>query len=393
MTSGLRIGKVFGITIRIDWSWLFIFVLVSWNLSAIVGQARPSWGAGPRWALAVVAALLFFASVLAHELAHSLIARSRGVPVRSITLFLFGGVSNIQRDPDDPRSELLMAIVGPLTSLVIGALLVVIVSLLSRRTIAGLTDPVTAIGRLGPVALLGLWLGYVNVVLGIFNLIPGFPLDGGRVLRSLLWMASGSVLKATRWASGVGQAIAWLMIFTGIAMVFGVRIPFFGTGLISGVWLAFIGWFLNNASVQSYQQVAIHDVLEGVSVGRLMRADPATVRPDLSVESLVYDHVMQRDERAFPVRDNGDLLGIVTVEDVRKVPRANWEVTTVRQIMTGAASLVTAAPDEEAADALMKLAQSDVNQLPVMSGGKLVGLLRRQDIVRWLQLQSRRRPE
>jgi Zn-dependent protease/predicted transcriptional regulator len=351
MRSGFRIGRIFGIDIRVDWSWLFIFVLVTWNLSTLFSQSHAGWTPTLVWGLSLFAALLFFASVLGHELAHSLVAKAQGVPVRNITLFMFGGVSNIQRDPESAWGEFWMALVGPLTSLILGGILLLI-------------------GGRG------------------FNLIPGFPLDGGRVLRSILWAISGNLRRATRWAAGVGQLIAWAMILAGIGMVFGLQIPFFGTGLVGGLWLAFIGWFLHTASAQSYQQLVVHDILEQVTVERIMRMDPPTVPANSSVSELVHDHVMGADDYGFPVLDGGRLAGIVTLDDVRKVARDTWDTVVVREIMTPANQLSTVSPAEDAAQALDKLVQNDVRQLPVMRGGELVGLLRRRDIVKWLQLHS-----
>ncbi len=387
MRSGFGIGRIFGINIRIDWSWLLIFFLITWNLSAAFGQLHSDWGAGLTWGVAIVAALLFFASVLAHELAHSLMARARGVPVRSITLFLFGGVSNIQRDPPSPMAEFLITIVGPITSFVIGGVLLLLAGLGTGGLDTG-GDPNRMIAQLSPATTLLVWLGSINVIVGLFNLIPGFPLDGGRVLRSILWGITDDVRRATRWASWVGQGIAWLMILGGISMVFGVQLPFFGTGFINGLWLAFIGWFLNGAAVQSYQQVVIRDVLEDVPVSRMMRTDPPTVPPAISIDTLVDEYVMRQDDHAFPVLEEGRFVGLVTLDDVRSVSRERWGSTTVGDIMTPLSELVTTTPQEDATDALNKLSERDVRQLPVMQNGQLVGLLRRRDIVKWLRLHA-----
>jgi predicted transcriptional regulator len=280
-----------------------------------------------------------------------------------------------------------MALVGPLTSLVLGGVLLVIGGS-AIGPVSNLADPAKVIAQLSPLAALVLWLGSINLTLGIFNLIPGFPLDGGRVLRSILWAVSGDLRRATRWAAGVGQLIAWAMILAGIGMVFGLQMPFFGTGFVSGVWLAFIGWFLNSASTQSYQQLVVHDILEGVPVERIMRADPPTVPANSSVSDLVHDHVMGTDDYGFPVLDGGRLVGIVTLEDVRKVARGNWDAVVVREIMTPAGQLVTVSPGEDAGEALDKLTQRDVRQLPVVRGGELIGLLRRRDLIKWLQLHA-----
>lgn len=389
MRSGMRIGRIFGINIYVDWSWIFIFLLVMWNLAVgVFPDLHPQWGPTLIWGTAFVASLLFFVSVLAHELSHSIVAKSQGIPVRNITLFLFGGVSNIEREPPSPSAEFVMAIVGPLTSIVLG----VIFFLLSGATAAGFEvitgNPVRALARLDPLSTLLLWLGPINILLGFFNLVPGFPLDGGRVLRSVLWAITKNLRVATRWASWVGQAVAWIFIVAGISMIFGISIPFFGTGVIGGLWLAFIGWFLNNAAVQSYRHVVVEDLLEGVSVVQLMRANAPTVPPSIPVSTLVHDHILGTDERAFPVIDNDRLVGLVCIDDVRKVPREQWEMTWVSQIMTPASQLAVATPREEASEALSDLARRDVNQLPVIQNGQLVGMLCRRDIMRWLQLHS-----
>lgn len=389
MQSGFKIGKIFGITIYIDPSWLLIFVLVTWNLAAGVFPAlHPNWGLGLTLLVSVVAALLFFASVLAHELAHSLVARARGIPVRNITLFLFGGVSNIQREPPSPGTEFFMAIVGPLTSIVLGILFVGIASLLAGNVSLLTQNPTQVLAQLDPVASLLLWLGPINIILGIFNLIPGFPLDGGRVLRSILWAITHNLRQATRWAAWVGQAIGWLFILAGIAMIFGLELPILGGGFLSGVWLAFIGWFLNNAAAQSYQQVVIRNLLEGVPVSRLMRAQIPTVPPNLAISELVDNYIMRTDQRAFPVVTGDQLLGLVCLEDVRKVPRGDWDKTRVSEIMTPAAQLEQVKPQEDASVAFDKLSERDVQQVPVVQDGHLVGLLRSRDIVKWLQLHE-----
>lgn len=386
--SGVRIGQLFGIDIRIDWSWLVIFLLVTWNLASIFGQYHQDWGATLRWGTGIVAALLFFASVLAHELAHSLVARSQGVEVRSITLFLFGGVSNIQRDPESPGAEFLVTIVGPLTSFVVGILFILASGLSSSSLQGSLQNPGQVIGQLSPLTTLLVWLGPINITVGIFNLIPGFPLDGGRVLRSIIWAITGNLRRATFLASMVGRGIAWLMILAGISMAFGARIPLLGTGLISGLWLAFIGWFLDSASQQSYRQIVVQDVLEGVPVSRMMRSDTPVASPDISVDSLVHERVMQSDEHAFPVMDGDQLVGIVCLDDVRSVPRSDWETTRVMDVMTPRSELVSVSVDDDASDALRKMIESDVRQLPVLREQQLAGLLRRRDVMRFLQLQS-----
>lgn len=388
MLGNFRIGRLFGITIRVDWTWLFIFAWVTLNLAgALFTQVRPTWSPAATWSLAILASLLFFGSVLAHELAHSLVARARGLPVSDITLFIFGGVSNLQREPASPGIEFVVAIVGPITSVALGVLFL----LIGQGTSVG----GSSIGALGGVvvpqnpwsAMLD-WLGSVNLLLGLFNMVPGFPLDGGRVLRSILWAVTGSVRRATRWASRVGQAIGWLLIAAGVAMLSGFSIPILGAGAFQGVWSIFIGWFLTSAAAESYRQVVIHDVLRGVPVGRLMRAPSPTLPPTLPVSSLVHDRILGTDDRAFPVGEDGHLSGLICLDDVRKAPRETWDTTPVSRLMTPADQLATVSPEEDAGEAFDELARRDVNQLPVISGGRLVGMLSRQDLVRWLQVHA-----
>ncbi len=388
-SSGFRLARLFGISVYIDWSWLFIFLLVLWNLAVgVFPQLHPFWTPAMDWLTALAAALLFFASVLAHELAHSIVAKARGLPVNRITLFLFGGVSNIEREPASPETEFLMAIVGPLTSLVLGVIFLFLagVSVLVAGGLGG--GGFSFLASIGPVPTLLLWLGPINIVLGMFNLIPGFPLDGGRVLRSILWALSHDLRRATRWASWTGQAVAWLLIVIGIAMIFGLQVPFFGTGLIGGIWLAFIGWFLNNAAIQSYRQVVLEDILAGISVASLMRPNAVSVPPNMTIHQLVYDYVMNTDERTFPVLDGDCLLGLVSLVDVRKIPREEWETTTVEHAMTPMEQLTVATPREQAAQALSDLASRDIRQIPVVQEGRLVGMLRRADVMRYLQLNT-----
>jgi CBS domain-containing protein len=275
-----------------------------------------------------------------------------------------------------------------LTSIVLG----VIFLLLSGARASGLVvitgNPIGAIARLDPLSTLLLWLGPINILLGIFNLIPGFPLDGGRVLRSVLWAITKNLRVATRWATWVGQGLAWLFIVAGISMVFGLSIPILGTGLVSGLWLAFIGWFLNSAAIQSYQRVVVEDLLEGVPVARLMQSNAPTVVPESSVSNLVHDHIIGTNERAFPVVQGNRLVGLMSLGDVRKVPRTAWDTTTVSQIMLPINQLAVATPQEDAAEALNALGSRNVPQMPVVQDGQLVGMLRHEDIVRWLQLRS-----
>lgn len=387
--GGFKLGRVFGVEIAVDWSLLIIFLLVAFNLGAgLFPRWHPDWSAALVWSTAFGAAVLFFVSILVHELSHALVARARDIPVNRITLFLFGGMAHMGKEPESPKSEFLIAIVGPVTSVLIGVAGIAVGTALagdSLRSAAELGDAAAleaAFRTVGPVGTLFLWLGPINVLLGIFNVIPGFPLDGGRVLRSMLWAATGDLVKATRWASGTGQVFAWGLIALGIFNMFGGA---FG----SGVWLVLIGWFLNHAARMSYQQLLVRRALEDVPVARVMRTRLDRVTPDLPLESFVREHLMLTEQRAFPVESSdGTLVGLICFDDVKKLPQQEWPLKSVRDVMTPAERLTALPPDAGADQALQSLATRDVDQLPVLEGGHLVGIVRRADVMKWLALQG-----
>ena len=390
--NGLHLAHIAGIDVRVDWSLLIVFLLIVSSLAMGLFPAwHPDWGSGLAWLTAIAAALLFFGSVLAHELSHALMGRRQGIAVRRITLFVFGGMAHMEHEPHRWRAELWMAIVGPFTSLVIGSVCLLIVELwIDPADLVSSPDGATVqalLARLPPLPTLLLWLGQVNIVLALFNLVPGFPLDGGRVLRAVLWGVTGDMRRATRWASAAGQAFAWVLIIAGFSMMLGVRIPVLGTGFASGVWIAFIGWFLNNAALVSYRQLLTREALQDVPVSRLMMTRFASVTPDLSVEALVEEHVVRTGQRAFPVERNGRLAGIVCLRDIQQLPRQQRATSTVADIMTPAERIAIVHPEDDALDALETLARRNVNQLPVVEAdGTLRGLLRREDVLRWLAL-------
>jgi Zn-dependent protease/CBS domain-containing protein len=381
-----RIGKLFGIEIRVDWSWVFIFVLMTWNLTSLFSQMHPDWPPVEQLGIALVASLLFFGCILAHELAHSLVATRFGMTVRSITLFLFGGVSNIEQEPRSAKVEFWTAVVGPLTSILLGIGFLVLAGFVTPVALRDVGDAQAAIGRLGPLPTLLAWLGPINLVIGIFNLVPAFPLDGGRVLRSILWGLSGNLQTATLRVSAIGQAIGWLFIVTGIAMSFGFRVPLFGVGVASGLWLAFVGWFVRSAASQASRRLAIDEALAGRTVGELMRPDGPVVPPELSLSAFVHDYLIRSDDVALPVVAEGELVGVISMADLRAVPPADWPRTTVAEVMRPRDSLAVATPDEPLVRALEELVRRDVGQLPVLDRGRFVGMLQRRDVGRWLEL-------
>jgi len=387
MQKGIRLFRIADIDIHLDWSLLIIFFLVSASLGAgLFPSWHPDWSVAQSWLTAIAAAILFLASVLVHELSHALVGRAHGMNIPRITLFIFGGMAHLEDEPRTWRVEFWMAIVGPVTSLLLGLLFLWAGSIAAGGLDLQAEDPEEILSRLGPLATLLLWLGPVNIILAAFNLVPGFPLDGGRVMRAILWGVTDDLRKATRWASNAGRAFAWFLIACGISMVFGVQLPIFGTGLVSGLWLTLIGWFLHNAAVMSYRQLLIERSLKGVSVADLMLRDVQTVTPDLTIREFVDNCVMAHQQRAWPVIANGTLAGLVCLEDVRRRPREEWATTALRQILTPVAKLATVQPGDDAIQAFKLISQRGVNQLPVIDDGHLHGLLRREDILRWLSL-------
>jgi len=385
--KGFHLGRLLGIDIHVDWSWLLIFALVSWSLSATFGQIHPAWSAEMRWGMAMLAALLFFVSVLAHEMAHSLAALARGVPVSNITLFMFGGVSNIEREPDSPAEELVITIVGPLTSLFLGALFLVIGAggySLDEATFA----PSSLLARLQPMNTILAWLGSVNIMVGFFNLIPAFPLDGGRIVRSLIWAVSGDVRNSTRWAALLGQGIAWSMVIAGSVMMLGLTLPIFGTGLFNGIWLVFIGWFLNNAASAGYKHVIVQDMLVDVPVRNVMQTHFPVVSSNVSVDELITRQLTQPEERTMLVAEGENVVGMVVMNDIERSSKEKADSTPVSEIMTPVSRLEYVTPDQDVAEAFDRLQRLELRQIPVVLNNRVVGLLRRKDILHWLQLRS-----
>lgn len=349
-----------GIAVGVHVSWLIAFALVTWSIAmGFVPQVLPHIDPLEAWVIGAFAAVLLFASVLVHELAHSFVAISRGLPVHSITLFLFGGVSNLTAEPKDPRTEFLIAIVGPLTSFGIagGALLLTNIPVDER------------------IAVVVGYLIVVNVLLGAFNLIPGFPLDGGRVFRSIVWQATGSVRRATEAAAAVGQLAGFGLVAWGVLRVF-------DGDLLGGLWTAAIGLFLQNAAGSSVQQVALDQRLSSVRVRDVFTPDEHGAAPGLTIDQLIEEHILGRKRRAILVEDNDRLVGIVTIGDLQKVPPDARGWVTVREVMTAADSLVTTSPDARLLDVAGVLAQHEFDQLPVVEGDHLLGAVTRADIMR-----------
>jgi Zn-dependent protease/CBS domain-containing protein len=387
-SRGVRLGRIAGITVTLDFSLLIIFALITLTLAGgLLPYWHPEWGMGAILITAVSAALLFLASILAHELAHAIVGRRLGVHVERITLFVFGGMAHMENEPRTWRAELGMALAGPVTSVVLGLVFLHVAGLISGPIAIDPDDPIQAISKLSPVATVLFWLGPVNILLGLFNMIPGFPLDGGRVLRAILWGISGDLQRATCWAAASGQAFAWLLIGVGFAMILGARVPFFGAGPVAGLWIALIGWFLNSAAVSSYQRVVVQATLGDVPVSRVMLSDYVEVAPDIRVRTFVDELLLRSSQRAFPVIEEGELRGLVCLEDVRKLDPERRGVTPVSDIMTAVERLHTVSPSQKATDALNLLAEHRVNQLPVVDNGRFLGMVTREGILKWLSLR------
>lgn len=365
MPGSIRLGKIAGIEIDINYSWIIILVLITWSLATQFMVIYPGWGTVTYWIVGLIAAILLFVSVLLHELAHSLVARSRDLPVKSITLFIFGGVSNIEREPQSPGTEFWMAIVGPITSIVIG-----IIAFLLYLPV-GLTR--------SPVAAILNYLAIANILLGVFNLIPGFPLDGGRVLRSIVWKITGNLRRATRIAAGVGQFVAFLFILVGIWI-------FFGGNIIGGIWIGFIGWFLLNAARTADSQIMLESIFKGVTVREVMNPNPVTVPANISLQRLVDEYFLPQGLRSALVVQGDQLAGLITLSDIRHISRDQWAQTPVGMTMIPLERLHAISPTQNLNDVLPIMTSNDVNQLPVVQDGRVIGVLSRDAIMRFIEV-------
>ena len=363
MKSSFRLFRIAGIDIGIHYTWIFIFVFFSWTLTEYFSAQYEGWTTAVYWIMGIIASLMIFVSVLIHELAHSLVAKRRGIPVNSITLFILGGVSNLEDEPGKPSSEFAMAIVGPLTSFFLALIFF------------GLSYIPQSAGSPGAAMLS--YLAIINLFLGAFNLLPGFPLDGGRVLRSIIWGSTGDLVKATNIAGIVGQIFGWMLIGVGIFFIFLIS-------LFTGLWLAFIGWFLNSSADASRKEVALRERLSLVKVREIVNPNPETIGPQITVDEMVRNIFNMRHGRAVPVCQNEKLVGIVTITDVKKVPQEKWPVTPVEQIMTHD-PLYTVSPEDNVNTAMKLLVQHDINQVLVKQNEKCAGLLSRADIINHLQ--------
>ncbi len=380
-TRGLRLCSLFGIEIRLDASLLIIFSLIVFVLGhSVFPSWHARWPPSTTWLTAAAAGVLFFASVLAHELAHSLVSRRFGIEVRRITLFLFGGLAEIQDEPREPRAEFLIAIAGPITSVVIGLLCTTIGTQLAGEEVARqlVNEQESALAALSPAATLFLWLGPINIVLGVFNMMPGFPLDGGRVLRALIWWVTGDQRRATRIATDSGRMFGWLLMILGVLQAL-------SGGLMQGLWLVLIGWFLSNAAAASYKQLVTQQMMKGVTARDMMRSHFETVPAQMRLSEFIDEHLMQSAQQLWPVVEDEQLVGLLTLQEVRNVKAENRPVATVGQVMKTSVGALTLHPDIDATRALTTL-ETHQSPLAVVEHGRVIGLISQADALKWLLL-------
>jgi Zn-dependent protease len=360
----IPLGRIFGISLGLDYSWFLIFLLLAWSLAVgYYPEAIPAQSVPLYWILGAVSAILLFVTVLLHELGHSLVALHYGVPVQSITIFIFGGVSQISAEAPDAGAELWIALAGPAVS---AALAVVF----------GLMQPL--VSAFGPIFALAKYLAYINGGLALFNLIPGFPLDGGRVLRAILWRTTGNFRRATLVASAVGRMIAFVFILWGVAQIF-------AGNAFGGLWIAFIGWFLESAAAAQAQQARLQDVLAGHTVAEAMNSHYTSIPAATLLQELVDRYILGSGRRCFVVTQGDTVVGLVTLHQIRDVPRDKWPTTTAAEAMTPVGRLKRVRPETALWTAAEAMDRDGVNQLPVMTNGRLLGMLSRDDIISFLR--------
>ena len=376
MNGAINLGKIFGIQIRLHYSWFIIFALL------VVSLVSPDWDSGFAWGIGIITCILFFASVVAHEMSHSLVGRANGIPVSSITMFIFGGMAMMTKEAARPGAEFKMAAAGPVCSAILGA-----ISLL-----------IWMFAPLHPlVATMFAWLMYMNFALAVFNLIPGFPLDGGRIFRAFLWRRSGDFRGATRLATRVGQGVAYVFIGGGIAIVilsqfFPSQVPF-GLNWFSGVWIAFIGWFLLNAAQSSYRQTEWREALRRFTASQVMTGGYPVVPPGVTLSRLVEEHIFPSAHRLFWVAGEEEkVAGVLPLDAVKKVPRDKWSMTAVRDIMKPLTQLDSVSPDTGALEVLEKMNATNADQVLVLAGGRIKGLVTRENLMGFLRVHSELAP-
>jgi Zn-dependent protease len=358
------LGRILGISIGLDYSWFLIFALLTWMLAGSYYPAQfKDWPPLLYWFMGAVTALMLFASVLLHELGHSVVALRYKIPVRSITLFLFGGVAQIGTEPPSAIAEFLIAVAGPLVSLVLALFFYAV-----QPLVAGM-EPVFGLVK---------YLAYINLALVVFNLIPGYPLDGGRVFRAIVWAVTKNMRRATIIAGNVGRFFGFLFILVGVWQMF-------NGNFAGGLWIAFIGWFLDNAASAQVHSVMFQGLLAGHTVSQAMSNQCVTASADLTLQQLVDEHILGHGHRCFLVQRGGATVGLMTLHRLKDVPREQWAATTAAEVMLPLEQVKRISPDKELWGALQQMDRDGVNQLPVMTDSQVVGMLRREDVITFLR--------
>ena len=371
--GSFRFARIAGIDLRLHYTWIIIAVLIVVSLVAQFRYTNPDWSITVVWASAIITGILFFVGLILHELSHAMVAKARGLPINRITLFLLGGVAQIEREPESASTEFWMAIAGPVVSVLFGLLCLGIAHFVFGWTLWSLAH--------NPGAAIFEWLGYINFMLAAFNMIPGFPLDGGRVLRSIIWAISGNADRATRIAASIGQVVGWMFIIYSFFRIFS------GAG-IGAIWLAIIGWFLIQAAGSSLARTQSQSALAGLKVSDAMSRDCVSVPADLNLQAFVDSYLLQTGQRCFAVQESGFLIGLITPHEVSKVERQRWPATSVRDAMRSLSQLHTVSPDTALFTALEQMAREDVNQMPVVSNGTMLGVLSRANLLQFVRNRS-----
>ena len=368
--KGVQVFKIIGIDIKINYTWFIIFGLVTWSLaSGYYPNKIPGMNVSVYWLMGIFSSVLLFTSVLAHELSHSFVAKKHGLNIKSITLFIFGGVAQIEQEPKDAKTEFKIAIAGPACSFFLSFLF-------GYMKLVGMR-----IGMSLPLLVVFGYLSFINGMLGIFNLVPGFPLDGGRVLRSFWWHKTGDLRRATQIASNAGKVVATILIILGFINVF-------GGDLIGGIWLIFIGMFLQQASEAGYQQVLIRKALGGIKVEEVMTKHVITVDENTIISDLIEKYFFIYRFASFPVVSGRKLIGIISLHDIKELPRENWFTTRVGDVMEKITEDTVVHPHDDATSVLNKMVQIGKGRMPVVLAGHLIGIISRKDIMSILRIRA-----
>lgn len=367
--SGIELFTYRDIRVSLDYSWFIIFFLVVAVLgTTFFPDQYPDIPSFNIWVYSILAAILFFSSILLHELGHAVVAQKRDIGISEIVLFVFGGVAKMKKEPDKPKTEFEVAIAGPVVSGFLAALFLILAEML---------EPVIDEGLHGVFW----YVGYINLILLIFNMVPGFPLDGGRVARAAVWYYTGSLRKSTRIVSTIGQGFAFLLMFLGI-------LALFGGSMVVGLFWIFIGFFLLQSAKMGYQMVAFREGLSHVPVSEIMTSNPVTVRSDVTLSELVDEYFFKNIHSSFPVVDNERLIGLIEINQVKSISKEKWDHILIREIMTPLEEINTIKPDADAFTILTEMIDNQTGRILVTENGSIKGIVSRKDIIQFAQYKE-----